>query len=71
MLVIEGSGGLSWTLAFAESEELAEGGHGGDGYSDVLFDAVEVDRLVVMGGMRQGRKGIKVEVDKGEGPASN
>ena len=36
---------MGWMLLFADGEELAKGGHGGDGDSDVLFEAVGLDQL--------------------------
>ena len=33
---------MAWIRPFANCEELAESGHRGDGYADVLFEAVGV-----------------------------
>ena len=33
---------MAWIRPFAGCEESAEGGHGGDGYADILFEAVGV-----------------------------
>lgn len=30
---------MVWIGVFAHDDELAEGGHGGDGYPDILFEA--------------------------------
>ena len=43
MEVEESFGRTGWIGLFAGPEELAEGGHGGDDYADVLFEAVGVD----------------------------
>ena len=35
---------MGCVLLFADGEELAEGGQGGDGYSDILFEAARMDQ---------------------------
>lgn len=42
VVVVERFGGTGRVLLFADREELAEGRHGGDGYSDVLFKAASL-----------------------------
>ena len=51
-------------LLFADREELAEGRHGGDGYSNVLFEAAR-DGLVVLSGMRKAILGERVGKEEG------
>ena len=43
VVIADGFGCMGCVLLFADGEELAEGGQGGDGYSDVLFETARMD----------------------------